>query len=152
MKELTFSAPLKMHKRGGAYVEVPFDVEKELGSKRPKIRALINGIEYRGLLVRMKTPCHILGVLKGIRAQLNVNEADTIHVKIKLDTQERIVEISNSLKARLIDENLLDKFNGLAYTHRKEFSRWLREAKKEETKDRRLEKAIELLKSNKTLS
>jgi uncharacterized protein YdeI (YjbR/CyaY-like superfamily) len=34
----------------------------------------------------------------------------------------------------------------LSYTHRKEYSRWISEAKKEETRQRRLEKAVEMLK------
>jgi len=44
---------------GGHCIDVPFDVEKAFGSKRPKVKALINEFEYRGSLVRMKTINHI---------------------------------------------------------------------------------------------
>ncbi len=63
----TFTAPIKNAGGGGAYVEVPFDVEKVFGSKRPKVKALIEGIPYRGTLVRMGSECHMLPVLKDIR-------------------------------------------------------------------------------------
>jgi uncharacterized protein YdeI (YjbR/CyaY-like superfamily) len=42
-------------------------------------------------------------------------------------------------------EGLLTFFESLSYTHRKEYCRWIREAKKEETRARRLEKAVEML-------
>lgn len=152
MKTLKFEAPLKFMEKGGAYVEIPFDVEKEFGSKRPKIKALINGIEYRGLLVKMKTPCHILGVLKEIREKLNVQENDLLQIEVQLDTEERIIEIPPDFLDHLIDENLQGYFQNLAYTHRKEYIRWIEEAKKSETREKRLNKAIEMLNNNQMLS
>lgn len=64
---------------GGAYMEIPFDVESAFGSKRPKVKALIEGVEYRGTLVRtpvlapgasVGTECHILDIRKEIREQV----------------------------------------------------------------------------------
>jgi len=52
MKKHTFTAAIQNAGGGGAYVEVPFDVEKAFGSKRPKVKATIDGIPYRGTLVR----------------------------------------------------------------------------------------------------
>jgi len=40
----TFTAIIQNAGGGGAFVEVPFDVEKEYGSKRPRIKALIEGV------------------------------------------------------------------------------------------------------------
>lgn len=152
MKILKFEAPLMLMEKGGAYVEIPFDVEKEFGSKRPKIKALINKIEYRGLLVKMKTPCHILGVLKEIREKLNIQENDLLQIEVQLDTEERIIEIPPDFLEHLIDENLQNYFQHLAYTHRKEYIRWIEEAKKSETREKRLKKAIEMLNNKQMLS
>ena len=62
----TFKATIHNAGGGGAFVEVPFDVEKAFGSKRPRVKALIEGEPYRGLLVRMGGPNHML-IIKGIR-------------------------------------------------------------------------------------
>jgi uncharacterized protein YdeI (YjbR/CyaY-like superfamily) len=47
-------------------------------------------------------------------------------------------------------EGLFAVFKKLSYTHRKEYCRWITDAKKEETRLRRLEKAIEMLKKGAT--
>ena len=65
-----------------AYVEFPFDVRKEFGKGRVKVHALFDGVPYEGSLVRMKTPCHIIGVRKDIRAKIGEQPGDTVHVVI----------------------------------------------------------------------
>lgn len=67
----------------GAYVEIPFDVRAEFGKGRVKVHALFDGVEYDGSLVRMKTPCHILGLRKDIRAVIGKQPGDTVHVAVK---------------------------------------------------------------------
>ena len=49
-KKHTFTATIQNAGGGGAFVEVPFDVEKAFGSKKPKVKAMIEGVPYRGLL------------------------------------------------------------------------------------------------------
>jgi hypothetical protein len=63
-KKQTFTGIIQNPGGGGAFVEVPFDVEAVFGSKRPKVRAMIEGVPYRGILTRMGTDCHILGIRK----------------------------------------------------------------------------------------
>ena len=69
-KKQTFTAVIQNAGGGGAFVEVPFDVEQAFGSKKPKVMATIEGVPYRGTLVRMGTECHVLIILKGIREQI----------------------------------------------------------------------------------
>lgn len=45
--------------------------------------ATFDGVEYLGSLVKMKTPCHIIGVRKDIRAQINKQPGDRIHVTLR---------------------------------------------------------------------
>jgi len=74
---ITFKALIHGNESGGAYIEVPCDVEQLFGSKRPKVIAKFNDqISYRGSLVRMKTIHHILLIKKDIRAQLNLDVGD----------------------------------------------------------------------------
>ncbi len=67
----------------GAYIEIPFDVKAEFGKGRVPVIATFDGVEYLGSLVRMKTPCHIIGVRKDIRQQINKQPGDRIHVTLR---------------------------------------------------------------------
>lgn len=67
----------------GAYIEFPFDVRAEFGKGRVKVRATFDGAPYDGSLVRMKTPGHIIGVRKDIRAKIKKQPGDVIHVTIR---------------------------------------------------------------------
>lgn len=68
----------------GAYVEIPFDVKKEFNKGRVKVHASFDGEPYDGSLVRMGTPCHIIGVRKDIRARIGKQAGDTVHVTLRI--------------------------------------------------------------------
>ena len=67
----------------GAYVEIPFDVREEFGTGRVKVHATFDGVGYDGSLVRMGTPCHILGLRKDIRTRIGKQPGDTIAVRLQ---------------------------------------------------------------------
>ncbi len=72
----------------GAYIEIPFDVKAEFGKGRVPVHATFDGEPYEGSLVRMKTPCHIIGIRKDIRAKIGKQPGDTVNVIIV----ERVVK------------------------------------------------------------
>ena len=67
----------------GAYIDFPYDVKKEFGKGRVKVHATFDGVPYDGSLVRMKTPNHIIGLRKDIRAQIGKQPGETEHVTIQ---------------------------------------------------------------------
>lgn len=67
----------------GAYVEIPFDVKAEFGKGRVPVKATFDKEEYLGSLVRMGTPCHIIGIRKEIRAKIGKQAGDIIKVTIQ---------------------------------------------------------------------
>ena len=67
----------------GAYIEYPYDVKEEFGKGRVKVHATFDGAEYDGSLVKMKTPCHIIGLRQDIRKQIGKQPGDTIKVTIR---------------------------------------------------------------------
>lgn len=67
----------------GAYVEFPFDVKSEFGKGRVPVHVTFNGVPYDGQLVRMGTPCHIIGIRKDIRAKIGRQPGDSITVTVK---------------------------------------------------------------------
>lgn len=83
-KEYVFEAEIqKVPDMDGAYVEIPFDVRKEFGKGRVKVHAWFDGTAYDGSLVRMKTPGHILGVRKDIRAAIGKQPGDMVQVVLR---------------------------------------------------------------------
>lgn len=131
-------------------MEIPFDVEEAFGSKRPKVRALIEGVPYRGTLVRMGGEHHLLLILKGIREQTGKTFGDEVHIIVEADTEPRRVEIPTDLmKEFRKNKDARALFDKLAYTHRREYVRWIEEAKREETRAARVAKTIERLKKGK---
>jgi len=149
-KKHTFKATIIDAGGGGAFVEVPFDVEEAFGSKRPKIKAMIEGVPYRGLLVRMGGPNHILLILKGIREQIGKTFGDEVKVSVELDVEERVVAVPAELKRAFKSEKeAKSAFEKLSYTHQKEYVKWIEEAMKAETRQSRIVKTIEMLKKNK---
>ena len=146
-KKHTFTAVIQNAGGGGAFVEVPFDVEEAFGSKKPKVKALIEGVPYRGTLVRMGTECHLLLVLKSIREQAGKTFGDEVKVTVEADAEERVVAVPAELKRAFKSEKEANAaFEKLSYTHQKEYVVWITEAKKEETRQKRIAKTIEMLK------
>jgi len=150
-KKQTFTAAIQnAGSGGGAFVEVPFDVEAAFGSKRPKVKALIEGIPYRGILTRMGTECHILGIRREIREQAGKTFGDKVTITVEPDTEPREVEVPEDLLKELKkDREAKALFDKLSYTHQKEYVTWITEAKKEETRQNRIVKTIEMLKKGK---
>lgn len=149
-KKHTFTAPIKNAGGGGAFVEVPFDVEAAFGSKRPKIKAMIEGVPYRGLLVRMGSECHMLLILKEIREKIGKNFGDEIKVTVEADIEPRVIEVPKDLLKELKKDKAAKAFfDKLSYTHQKEYVNWVTEAKKDETRQSRILKTIDMLKQGK---
>ncbi len=67
----------------GAYVEIPLDVKAIFGKGRVSVHATFDGVFYRGSLVKMGTPCHIIGILKEIRRQIGKQPGDIVRVTIE---------------------------------------------------------------------
>jgi len=147
----TFTATIQNAGGGGAFVEVPFDVEAAFGAKKPKVKAMIEGVPYRGTLVRMGSECHILIILKGIREQVGKTFGDEIKITVEADTQPREIEMPRELLKELKkDKDAKSVFDKLSYTHQKEYVTWINEAKKEETRLNRIMKTVEMLNQKKT--
>jgi len=146
MKKYKFKAKIEAADGGGAYVLFPYDTEKEFATKgRVPVKATFNGVPYTGSLVKYRNPLHMLGVLKAVREQTGKGPGDTVELVVWKDEEIRTVKLPVEFEKLMKKTGLLQVFNKLSYTHRKEYCRWITEAKKEETRLKRLEKAIEML-------
>lgn len=66
-----------------AYVEVPFDVKAAFGKGRVLVHASFDGEPYDGQVVKMGTPCHIIGIRKEIRTKIGKQPGDSVHVTLR---------------------------------------------------------------------
>ncbi len=151
MKEYKFETIILASKigSGGAYIEFPFNVEKEFGVKgRVKVICFYEDIEYRGSLVKMDTQCHIIGITKKIRNKIGKNIGDKVKIRLYKDESERTIDVHPLLIQEFNRDKLLqENYKKLSYTRKKEIFNQLTNAKREETKERRLKKIIlELMK------
>ncbi len=142
----TFTAVIQASGGGAAYAEVPFDVEEVFGDKRPQVKVTIEGETYVWRLIRAGTPFHTLGVPKGIREKSGKNFGDTIEITVEADNAVRDVAVPADFTAALAAEpSAKEFFETLSPSHRKEFVRWISEAKKDQARARRVEQAIQML-------
>jgi hypothetical protein len=134
----------------GAFVDVPFDVEAVFGRKRVPVRATFDGEPYRGSLVRMGGPAHMLIVLKEIRQKIGKGPGDEVAVTLEEDNEPRVVEVPDDL-ARALGTNVSAKeyFETLSFTHQREYVQWILEAKRDATRVARIEKAVTMLEQQK---
>jgi len=149
MKKYKFKAKIQEASAGsgGAFVLFPYDVEKEFGTKgRVPVKVTFDEVPYAGSMVKYGAPQHMLPMLKAIREKIGKGPGESVEVVVWKDEAERTIATPPALKAALKKDGLLAGFEKLSYTHRKEYVRWIEEAKKEETRARRVEKAVEMLK------
>lgn len=141
-----FTAVIEDPGQGGAYITIPFDVEQVYGKKRVKVKAWFDGEFYQGSLVCMGGTEHILGVRKDIREKIGKSIGDTIEIILEEDTEPRKVDIPSDLQGALDQEPVAQAaFAGLAYSHQKEYVQWVEGAKREQTRQKRIEETIRLL-------
>lgn len=149
-EKIKFNAVIEDAYNGGAYVTVPFDVEEAFGKKRVQVKATIAGFPYKGSLVRMGTEDHILIVLKEIREKAGVTFGDEIEIEVEEDTEPRVVAIPEDVSAAFKGAPEAGAFfEKLAHSHKKEYIDWIEDAKREQTRQGRIDKMIDLLKAEK---
>ena len=138
----------KLEDKDGAYIEIPFDVEKTYGSKRVKVKATFDGVDYRGSIVKMGAPCYIIGITKAIRKTIGKEPGDIIDVTIEKDEDERVVVPPKELVNGMESDNEIKNFwNGLSFSMQRKYVNWIESAKKEETRIKRINTALEKLKN-----
>ena len=133
---------------------VPFDVKKVFGTRaRVAVRGTINGFAYRSSIFPMGADgCHMMVVNREMRDGTGVQVGDTVRVLMEQDTAPRTVTVPPELKKVLArNKQAQDVFDKLSYTHRKEFARWVTEAKRPETRIERLAKVVPMLLRGQTL-
>lgn len=135
-----------------AGMNLPFDVKKVWGKARVPVTGTINGFRFRTTVCPMGGE-YFVCVNRQMREGGHCGVGDTVKVVMEPDTAPRIVETPPDLKKVLKTNKAAQAaWDRYSYTYRKEFAQWITEAKKPETRARRLEKSLEMLAAGRNLS
>ncbi len=144
---MSFRVKLESH-RGtqSAWFIVPFDAEKFFGTRgRVPVRGTLNGAPFRGSLFKMRGR-HFMVVNRRLREAAAVSGGETVPVTLERDTEPRVVTPpADFARALASNEGARAAWDTLSYTHRREHVEHIEEAKRPETRRRRIEKSVALL-------
>lgn len=145
---MRFSTTVELGGKTATGLAVPDEVVTALGSgKRPAVQVTIGKHSYRTTVAAMGGR-FLVPLSADNRAAAGVAAGDEIEVDIEPDTAPREVMLPADLAAALAaDGTARAFFETLSYTHRKEWARWIEEAKQAETRASRLSKAITALRA-----
>jgi hypothetical protein len=147
-----FRVVLERHEQYEAYgINVPFDVQKVFGTRaRVPVKGTINGFPFRSSIFPEGDGTHYMAVNREVREGAGAKGGETISVVMERDDEPRTIEPpADLLRALRADKAARETWERLSYTHRKEHVRAVEEAKRPETRARRIEKSISLLAAGK---
>jgi hypothetical protein len=145
---MEFRATVVLGGKTATGIQVPDDVVEKLGSgKRPPVAVTVGGYTYRTTVAPMGGEFWV-PLAAEHRTAAGVVAGDEVDVVVELDNAPREVALPDDLSAAM-DDAARTAFGGLAPSHKKEWVRWVDEAKKPETRTARIEKTVEGLKAGK---
>ena len=143
---MRFRTKILLSGKTAAGIEVPEKAVAALGSKRPPVRATINGYTYRTSVASMGGK-FMMGVPPEFREGAGVAAGDTVDVDLELDTQPREVAIpADFAKALARSADAKRSFDGLTYSNKRRLVTAIEAIKSPETRQRRIAKTIDQLK------
>ena len=139
----TFTVELQRVQKTGTMFRVPFDLEEAFGRARPPVKVTIRGHTWR------TTPgvydgAGMIVVNRAAKTATGVDAPERVHVRIELDTEPRTVSVPRDLAEALGADSVAQKaFASMSFTHRREYVEWVEEAKRADTRARRIAATVE---------
>jgi hypothetical protein len=153
MVSIRFRGVVRPGPRGGALVVLPDEATRIFATRaRLPVKATFNDIPYRGSALPVGDGTLCLGITKAIRAEAGIAIGDEVEVMVERDDGERTVDVPEALAAALGRAGLAELYEQMAFTHRKEYARWVAEAKTPATRTRRVERAVTMIARGERLS
>jgi hypothetical protein len=145
-----FTVTLERVGKTATMFKVPFDLEKAFGRARPPVLVTIKGHTWRTTPGVYDGVGHIV-VNRSVKAATGVDAPDRVQVTMELDTKPRTVDVPEDLAAALLDDaEAKAAFEALSFTHKREYVEWIEEAKRPETRERRLSGTLDRVKKGET--
>ena len=144
-----FQGRLERMAPGGAWtcIRIPFSAEEVFGSKaRVPVKGTINGFAFRSSIFPTGDGTHFMMVNKGMQQGASVKPGDSVQVALEKDTAPRVLVVPQDLTDALANDGEAQAgFDNMSHSYRKEYVDWIESAKREETRARRIQKALTML-------
>ena len=133
---------------GGIALRLPFDPKEAFGKARAPVRVTIDEHPPFPTTVMVYSGVPWIGLRKGQIAEMGLQAGEPVEVRVELDDAPREVDVPAEFATALqADPEAAAAYEKLSFTHRKEYARWVSEAKREPTRQDRAAKTIERLKA-----
>ena len=142
---MSFRAEVLSAGQGGHAAIVPPEVAAGFTSKRPRVVAQVNGVEYRSRLMVYggKT---FLGLRKDLLRALELDAGDEVQIELVEDEEAPVVsEPAELISALDAYPAARAAYDALPFTHRQEYARWIDEGKRPQTREDRVAKTLRRL-------
>lgn len=125
------------------FIPVPFDPKPVFGKVRAPVKVTVNGYTYRSTIASMGgTVC--IPLRKSNREAAGLEGGETLQVRLDLDSEKREVKPpSDFVKALKASPPAWERWRELSYSHQREYASSIEEAKRAETRERRVARAVE---------
>jgi Bacteriocin-protection, YdeI or OmpD-Associated/Domain of unknown function (DUF1905) len=128
------------------YIPVPFDPAPVFGRVRAPVKVTLNGYTYRSTIAAMGGGMHLIPLRKSNREAAGLEGNETLSVTLALDTEKREIKPPADLaKALRAAPPAWDRWNELSYSHQREYAESVEDAKKPETRARRIAAAVKAI-------
>ena len=146
-----FTVQLERVGKTATMFKVPFDLKEAFGRARPPVRITIRGHTWRTTPGVYGGIGHVV-VNRSVKAATGVDAPERVSVVMELDTKPRRVSVPKDLAAALTaDPAAKAEFARMSYSHRREYVEWVTEAKRPETRTRRIAATVERVRADKPL-
>jgi Bacteriocin-protection, YdeI or OmpD-Associated/Domain of unknown function (DUF1905) len=144
-----FEAVVQSEESGGSFIEVPLEVRAVFGRARPPVKVTIGGFTWR-TTIAVYGGRSMIGLRRDVRQAADVVPGDSVTVEVALDEEPRVVPVPDDLERALAAApDARAFFDTLSYTHRKAYVRRIEEAKRADTRARRIAETLDLLREKK---
>ena len=138
-----FTVELERVQKTATMFRIPFDLTEAFGRARPPVKVTIRGHTWRTTPGIYDGVGHVV-VNRSVKAATGVDAGDRVRVTMELDTAPRTVRVPTDLAAALAENAAVQAaFGAMSFTHRREYVEWVEEAKRPETRARRVASTVE---------
>lgn len=125
-----------------AFIQCDFDVFAVFGSRgRIPVLMTVGPHKFRSSLAPMGG-CHMMVFNREMRDTTGFKAGNKVHMILERDIQNRQVDVPEDVRAAIEGEGMGEAYESQSYSHKKEQMQWINEAKKPETRQRRIEKLV----------
>jgi hypothetical protein len=145
MASKTFTATI-VSAEGMCYIPLTFDPKAVFGKTRAPVTVTLNGYTFRSTIAAMGgPPC--IPLRKSNREAAGLEGTETLNVRLDLDTEPRVVKPPVDLVKALKAASAWDGWQALSFTHQREHVEAIEDAKRPDTRVRRIDRAVQMVRS-----